>query len=281
MSLIDVRPESLRAARLRAWIPRAVLYFVLGTLCVAGVRAIVEGPPAPIVTPVRSTPAADQGVRSFAEAFTHAYLAWDARKPELREAALAPYVSESLDANGGLQPAGKTRQSVRWTTVLGTRHTATRDLVTVAAETTTGLVYLSVPVSRDRRGFLIVSGYPALVGAPAPAKRFVIEPEEAVDDLALRTVVERAVRNYLGRANGNLLADLTPGAVISLPPQTLTIENVVEIAWAERPKRVALTARAKDDRGDTWTLRYEVDVVKQDRWYVQRLQVDPTFQGGR
>jgi hypothetical protein len=279
--IVNARSASLRIARLRALAPRALFYVAMLVLVIAGLRAAIEGPAKPAILPLRPmATAGDLGERSFAEAFARAYLTWDDADPELHAHALAPYLSSDLDADGGLSPAPGSSQGVIWTTVLGAHSSGQRDIVTIAAQTTRRLVYLSVPITRDARSFLAVSGYPAFVGPPATTNRPTSRPEDEVEDPQLKAVVERAVTNYLARANRNLLADLTPGAVVSLPPQALDVKSVDTVTWVKAPGRVAAEVAAVDDNKDTWTLRYELDVLKRDRWYVRSVEIDPTFKGG-
>ena len=104
--------------------------------------------------------------------------------------------------------------------------------------------------------------------------------ERDVEDEQLRTVAERALRNYLGAERPNLLADLDPAAVVSLPETPLRVESVDELTWAGRD-RVAAELRARA-QGAALTLRYELAVVRRERWYVRAIQTDPrqTNQGG-
>jgi hypothetical protein len=280
MSVPQLTTTSFRAARVRARIPRIVAAVLVCLLSAAGLRVILSGPPQPAPARTITTPAGDQGATSFAEAFTRAYLTWDAEDPAARERSLAPFLGSALDQDGGVQPGTGDSQRVNWTAVLGDRRDGTRRLITVMAQTSNGLMYLSVPVARDQRGFLSIAGYPAIVGPPAVDKDQQQPSEDEVDDAALQTVVTRALTNYLATNERNLLADLTPDAVVSLPSAALKVTHVDEITWVKPGRRVAMQVDAQDGRGTSWTLRYELDVLKRDRWYVRSLQVNPTFQGG-
>lgn len=271
---------SLRSARARAQAPRALLYVLVLVLCIAGLRAALAGPaesapPAPVAAhPI------DVAAHAFAEGFARAYLTWDANNPEPRQRDLAAYLAEELDDDGGIFPPNGSSQEVVWTAAVGARPSGPRTLVTVAAETTAGLRYLTVPVTRDARGFLSVSAYPALVGPPATNPQPDLPTPEEVTQQPLVVVAERAVRNYLGRSVANLRADLTPGAVVSLPSEPMRVEATNLVTWIDKPSRLAVEVEAADQEGTEWTLRYELDVVKNDRWYVRSLQVDPTFKEG-
>ncbi|ADB49870.1 conjugal transfer protein [Conexibacter woesei] len=272
--------RSLRATRLHARIPRIVAALLAAVLSLAGLRAIVAGPPAPPPARTIVAPAGDQGATSFAEAFARAYLSFDADDPEARVRALAPFVSAGLDEDAGVRPGDGVRQRVDWTAVLGERRDGDRRLVTVMAQTDGGTVYLSVPVVRDGRGFLAIAAPPALVGPPAIDRERTAPAEERVEDAALAEVAGRALENYLAANQSNLLADLSPDAVVSLPGRPLTLDRVDDLTWVTPGRRIAVQVDASDDRSTSWTLRYELDVLHRDRWYVRSLQVDPTFRGG-
>jgi Conjugative transposon protein TcpC len=268
--------------RLRALAPRIVFYALLAILALAGLRAAFEPTPEPAATPRVERPTEhDLAAESFAEAAARAYLTWDGSRPEERERRLAAFLPGTLDADAGLAPADDSTQEVTWTTVAGARREGRRTIVTVTAATSEGgTLHLSVPVERDPRGFLYVSGYPALVGPPATNPEASLAEEDSVEDEKLAVVVERALTNYLARARGNLLADLTPDAVVSLPADALEVTNVNEVTWVTPGRRVAVELDAEDEQENTWTLRYELEVRRSDRWYVRSLQVDPTFEGG-
>jgi hypothetical protein len=123
---------------------------------------------------------------------------------------------------------------------------------------------------------LAVARYPALVGGPPTRRKAAPADEPDVEDAQLRAVASRAVTNYLRREGTNLRADLDAEAVIALPAAPLEVESIDSISRAGRG-RVAVELRAKG-HGAAWTLRYELDVVKRERWYVRSIQTDP---GGR
>jgi Conjugative transposon protein TcpC len=281
MSDIASLTRSVRAVRFRARVPRAVAALLALVLIVAGVRATFA--PTPKAAAVRTTAVAtdDPGAAAFAEGFARAYLSWDAKRPDDRTQRLAPYVG-ALDADAGLKPGAETSQGVLWTSVVGERREEQARLVTVAVQTTRRLVYLSVPVSRDARGFLAITSYPAIVGPPATNPKARAPEEDEVEDAGLVDVVTRAMRNYLAGNRQNLLADLTPDALVSPPGEPLQVADTNErVTWVVPSRRVAVELDARDASDSVWTLRYELDVSKRERWYVHSVQVDPTFREGR
>jgi hypothetical protein len=223
----------------------------------------------------RAEPPRDLAAESFAEGFTRAYLTWDASHPERQEQQVSAFAADALGAGAGLSPFAGRSQKVVWTATAedeGVSRTQRR--ITVAAETSGHVpYYVSISVRHDRRGLMVVSGYPALVGPP-PVDTSVSPPDEAeVGDAELRAVVRRAITNYLGREGTNLRADLDSRAVVALPVSVLKVASVDSITWV-RPGRLALELRAEGS-GATWTLRYELDVVKRGRWYVRSIQTNP------
>jgi hypothetical protein len=280
---MELATRSLRRVRLTAAAPRFLALALVAILALAGLRVIVAGPPtAPVTRAVRPTPPPDLGAQAFAQAFVRDYLTWSAEGGAAeREGRLRPYLGGTLDGDGGLTPAHDTSQTVAWTAVGGVRRTGHDEQVLVVAGTSHGQVHLSVPVSRNDQNFLGVANYPALVGAPPVNTK---DPggssnEQDVDDPGLQTVAERAVTNFLAGEQQNLLADLTPDAVVSLPQQRLRVTQVQHASWADPQRIAAIEVQAQDGRGDTWTLRYLLEVRRSDRWYVRSLHLDPTTGG--
>ena len=100
-----------------------------------------------------------------------------------------------------------------------------------------------------------------------------------MDDPELRAVSERAVRNYLAGERRNLAADLADGASSRCPSRRLTVdERRVDHVGRRGDGWRCRCARPKPD-GATWTLRYELAVVRRERWYVRSLQVNPRSKG--
>src|SRR5204863_8353328 len=136
---------------------------------------------------------------------------------------------DGLDSDGGLQPPAGRNQPVAWTATIAEDRAGRHTNVIVAAEAGGELVYLAVPVERDSRGFLSVPAYPALVGPPAVDTRAEPREEDDVEDPRLQAVAERAVRNFLAGQRQNLLADLTPDAVVSLPGERFRVPSVESV----------------------------------------------------
>lgn len=281
---MELATRSLRSVRWAAATPRVLALAFVAILAATGLRVIVAGPPeAPAAPTVRPTPPPDYAAQAFAQAFARDYLTWTAAGgPDERAARLKPFLGDGQDGDGGLRPADGTSQSVRWTAVAGTRKVDGGEQVLVAAGTSNGQLHLSVPVSRDDQGFLGVAGFPAVVGPPPVTTT---DPDRAgagereVEDAGLLRVAQRSVTNFLAGEQENLLADLTPDAVVSLPELRLRVTDVRRTAWVTPQKTVAVEVEAQDARGDDWTLRYVLEVRLSDRWFVRSLHLDPTTGG--
>jgi hypothetical protein len=276
-SPLSSRP--LWQVRWAARVPKAALAVAVAILSAAGLRSALARP-ADAVGPARRQPVADLGAESFAEAFARAYLSWDPGQPERNERRVSAFTSDTLETGAGPSVEGRLSQAVVWTAVAQDRVLSNRrHLITVATETTRGAYYLSVPVEKDVRGFLSVSGHPALVGPPAANRSSGPRAEPDVEDPQLEDVARRAVTNYLGREISNLRSDLDAHAVVALPPLPFKVTSIDALTWAG-PGRVAVELEARG-AGAAWSLRYELAVVRRGRWYVRSIQTNPNERSSR
>lgn len=271
--------------RLRAG--REATRWLLQALAVAGLlasaRFAIDPPRAPGPRATQPGPApADLAAEGFAALFARAYLTWNAQNPEAHRRALAQFVGGGMDPDAGLQVPSGGEEQVQWTQVVQARTPQPGEHVyTLAVQTdSAGLVYLTVPVVREPGGALALGGYPAIVGAPAAAPAELAHgghPRE-VEDSALATVVDRALRNYLADAPTELAADLTSGARVSPPSSgmALALSGVTQLDWAPGGGAVVAQVSARDEQGAQYTLAYELDVVRaQGRWEVSAIQTNP------
>lgn len=272
---VEVLTRPAWRVTLGARAPRIVAGVLAGVLIVAGARTVIAGPPQP-PPPPKAAPAVDQGAQTFAEGFVRAYLTWDPERPDLREAELAAYASSELDPAAGVEMSNTT-QTVDWTAGVGSEVLDDRrQVVTVAARAGGRAWHLAVPVIRDARGYLAVAALPALVGPPPTARDERPAEEDDVADTALIAVAQRAVRNYLAGERQNLAADLDPEAVVSLPDSEARVDAIDGVTRSGRD-RVAVAVTAVLD-GVRMELRYELGVVKRERWYVRSIATDPRSQ---
>lgn len=265
--------------RLARELPR----YLLGTMSVAGLAASARfalAPPTPTPPPaaVRQAAPTDRAAEAYAVLFARRYLTWNAAEPQASAQALEPLLGPGLEAGAGLQLPPSGEQRVEWAEVVQARAAAPGEQVyTVAAQTdAAGLLYLTVPVARTSDGGVALAGYPAFVGAPASEPALAPAHLREVSEVALATVVQRALRNYLAASASELAADLTPGAHVSLPAMPLTLTSMQRLEWAPEGSAVLAIAQAQDARGTRYTLAYELDVAReQGRWEISAVQTDP------
>ena len=271
--------ESVRRARLTAAAPRYLATAALVVFLALGVRAAFW-PAHPAPAPRLAAEGADAPSRDFALQFARAYLTYDAARPGIRARALAPFVPEGLDSGAGFFAASGA-QRVLWTQVASDqRALAGGRAITVAAGVSSqrAPIYLAVTVSHERGAPLALVGYPAFVGAPSVDTAPAQPPRSEVEDPAVRTVVERVIRNYLAGSAPNLAADLTAEATVTLPTVALRARSLDQLLWAAGPGSGAVlaTLTATDPSGATYTLAYELGIAYRERPYVDFVEVIPT-----
>jgi hypothetical protein len=276
---VSIQTTPLWRIRLGQELPRYLLCGLSLAGLLASARFAIDPPRPPAARAQVPAPTQDLAAQGYAQLFARVYLTWEANDPEAHVRALSSFVGPGMEAGAGLQVPTSGEQRVLWTQVVQERVGAPGEHVyTVAAQTDAqGLVYLSVSVARAAGGGVQLAGYPAFVGAPASAPASVGGSLREVEEPGLRTVVERALRNYLAASDTELAADLARGAQVSLPAQPLTLESVQQLDWsAEGGDALLAVVQAQDERGTRYTLAYELDVSQlAGRWQVDAIQMDP------
>ena len=266
----------------RIRVGRELPRYMLCAMSAAGLAASVRYAIAPVrvasAASSRREPAPrDRAAEGYAVLFARRYLTWNAAEPQAPARALSAFAGAGVEPGAGLQVPSSGQQRVQWAEVVQERTPAPGEHVyTVAAQTdTAGLLYLTVTVVRTPDG-LALGGYPAFVGAPASTSTQPSAHPQEVGDRALATVAERALRNYLAAAAGELAADLSSGAHVSLPADPLSLQSVQQLDWSPDQRSVRAIVQAQDGRGVQYTLAYELDVVRQQgRWEVSAVQMNP------
>jgi hypothetical protein len=276
---VTIATRSLWRIRLARELPRYLLCAVSLAGLLASARFAIAPPRAasPASTAPRAQPA-DMAAESYAVLFARRYLTWSAAEPQSGANGLQAFLGPGMEPDAGLQLPANGSQQVEWAEVVQVREPEPdQHVYTVAAETNAaGLLYLTVAVARTSAGVLALAGYPAFVGAPAAGPAELDAHLREVADPPLATVVERALRNYLGSEPGELAADLTVGAHVSVPSMRLSLASVERLDWAPEGSSVLATVQARDARGVAYTLAYELDVAYvQGRWEVSAVQTDP------
>src|SRR5437870_5354461 len=111
---IRVISRPLWRARWSARVPRLALAAVPALLSVAGLHAVLAGPPE-VARSGKAEPARDLTAEGFAEAFVRAYLTWDAARPERHERQVRQFTADALEPGAGLSPPEHKEQRVVWT----------------------------------------------------------------------------------------------------------------------------------------------------------------------
>lgn len=270
-------PESVWVTRLRVFGPRYVVLGALLVLLALGVRSLVS--------PSRSTSVvlrsgADAPSEDFALQFARAYLTYDAGRPALRTQALARFIPAGVDRDGGVF-VGSGVQRVSWVEVASDQPAVVGGrVVTVAAGVSTQAapVYLAVTVRHPEGQPVSLVGYPSFVGAPLVGRESEATAYEEVTEPATTEVVRRVLRNYLAGSVVNLKADLTSDAEVTLPTVRFRLERVDGMGWVggRNSRAIVVTVTARDPRGTSYTLTYEVGLAYRERPYVDFVGVIPT-----
>jgi hypothetical protein len=267
----------------RIRLARDLLRYLLWALAAAGLAASARyavAPPRPVLArQANASPApSDLAAEGYASLFARRYLTWNAEDPQASARALEPFAGPGIEPDAGLVLPATGEQRVEWEEIVQQREPAPGEHVyTVAAQTdTAGLLYLTVSVVREADGSVALGGYPALVGPPGTAPAQLPGHLREVNEPALSTVVERALRNYLAASPSELASDLTSGAQVSPPDSSVTLDAMQRLDWAQQGSAVLAVVQAQDARGVHYTLTYELDVAyDQGRWEISAIQTDP------
>jgi hypothetical protein len=261
------RAVSLGTVRWRWRAPRVALLVTCALLSLAGLRAVIPPVRSDAAHGIQTRPSADVAELGFAQSFVRSWLSG------------APNVAGAYGGPDDGLPEDRLRSAgISAMTVVGWQRRGTGSVVTVAADAPRRRRwFVAVTIRRDLSGRLALAGPPAIVGPPAVARPVPSRPQLEVSDRALRAVVARVMRHYLGRDRGDLAADLAPRVVVSVPAEPLSLVDVFAVTWVAAGTRVAATVVARDRSGDQLTLRYELPVGRVGgRWLVRGVHTDPT-----
>jgi hypothetical protein len=275
---VDSSSQSMARVRWSARAPRLALLAVCAVLTAVGLRTVLATPaPAARTEPARTSPAHLEA-QAVAEEFARAYLSSDRGTDAQRRATLgrlAPAVAQAERDDPLPAAAGS---HVLWSAVLGDQPTPGGDRVTVLVETDRGATALVVDTQTTAQG-VTVTGFPAVVGPPRGST---VQPPdgEAVDDGRLSSTIGRALGNYLAGRSGDLVADLLPGAVVSVPAQPLRLIAIDDLVWAGPGRSVRAEVRAQLSGAGELRLAYEIGVARRaGRWFVSWIGSSQTTSG--
>lgn len=261
---------------------RIVLWVLLVVVLVRGVGDILSGSARPPGAPWgvaarRSFPGSEAA--AFAVGFARAYLTWRPGEPERHARAVGDFLASGLrDRAAALLPRRGPGERVAQATVARESNLGgARALVTVVCFLADGNTrYLTVPVARDPGGRVVVFDLPAL-SAPTPiADAAAAEPQPLTGEQAgsMSDVVRRFLAAYLGGGGPHdLTSFLAPGASVASMPTGLELVSIGQVgqsgkATAARVPVAALVRVHDRGSGAIYSLRYRLELVRRERWYV-------------
>jgi conjugative transposon protein TcpC len=271
-------------AELLARCRQVVLWLTIGLLLLRGANDVLATKPAsrqPGVERTGEEPVwPDDAARAFAVDFASEYLSLAPDEPHEYARRVGEFASAELASE--LTPRAAARASaqvVQSATVADVEllHEG-HALITVAARVAgAGSRRLTVPVARDRSGGLVVYDLPSFT-APSAHGRVSRPPSQPLigsDREQIEDVLGRFFRAYLSGAADELAYLIPPGARIGAAAGDLELVSLGSIAEpipAERSgdrRLVLVTPQARDARSRAvHALRYRVQLVRRDRWYV-------------
>lgn len=253
---------------------RVALWALVGLLLLRGVSGVLSEPRQDSSPAAGRSAAADPATTAFAVRFARAYLT-DA-SPQV----LAPYLAPGAPAPA-LAGTGAVAQ-VEQAEVAAVRDLGdSQAIVTVACELDDArTLYLAVPIVRASAAEVAALGVPALVAGPAVAGASVEPPRPVAgpDAEAIAGLVRRFLPAYLSAASpGDLAYLLAPDARVTPPGsgfELVAVASVKQVGSGEGGRRTAIaTARVRDTAtGAVVPLAYRLRLVRQDRWYVARVE---------
>jgi hypothetical protein len=249
---------------------RLLLWCALGLVLLRGVADLLSTEPTAPPAPAAAAPAAwpDDEARAFAIDFARAYLG---------SAALEDFAAPELLASLPPElPDDAKPQTVRAAAVAGTASLDDRHaLVTVAATLEDGTRYVAVPVGRDEAGALTVYDLPSFDAPPAQASLPATqgEPLTGAEGTQIEDVVERFLSAFLAGEAEELDYLAPTGAQLGALEQEhelIGMVSVVQVGTATADAREVLASvRAREvETGAVYALRYRLELVREDRWYV-------------
>jgi hypothetical protein len=261
---------------------RVALWIAVAIVLVRGIGAIAsdpDGAPTGRGAQIAEVRFPDDEARAFAVRFVNAYL------DPAGAGSVARFLADGLSDRAAVVPPRGPGASVAWATVARAASLGgARALVTVAALRRDGTSrYVTVPVARDQRGGLVVSGLPSF--SPPPPRANVdgedVEPLTGRGAAAISELVERFLREYVAGADRAALSYLlVPGARVAPLSAGLRVVAVDGLDQATsttgRRRSVIASVRVRESStGAIYPVAYRLDVARRDRWYVAAVAGGP------
>jgi Conjugative transposon protein TcpC len=262
---------------------RAVLWLLVAVLLLRGAAdllarstpaaAVRAAPVAPMVWP-------GDEARAFAADFARAYLSYSPNSPNAYAASVRSFVSSDVADQVVPEFAKRAPEGVVGAVTVArvARVDDRHALITVAAAVDGSTRYVTVPVTRDSGGGLVVDALPSFAAPPARAQvePASLDPLSGSDAGAIEDVLTRFFQAFLAGDDQQLSYFVPPGVRIGALGQSVEMAGLVSFLQlapaASRAREVLVTVRARDAAsGATYTLSYRVRLVRDDRWLVAAL----------
>lgn len=264
---------------------RVVLWAFLVVVLVRGLGDIASGPERrPSASPGQGAVPRfpDAEAEAFAVRFARVYLDWEPGRAQRHARTVGSYLASGLRDRVAVEVPrrGPGERVAQATVARSTDLGSGRALITVACSFSDGATrYLTVPVARDRGGGLAVFDLPSLSAPPPAGEAPAAEPQplSGTEAGAMTDVVRRFLSTYLaGGGPSDLAYFLVPGASVTpMPPglQVVSLEQVGQAGPATASGVPAVASVRVRDRssGAVYPLRYRLELVRRDRWYVAAL----------
>lgn len=290
------RPWAGAGGRWLVWVFRVVLWTVLLLIGYRGIAAIVMGTPGPggTTAPAAAPAAAGQTgqfpaalAQAYALEFGQVYLNFSPDKAAQRARSMAAFLPPGTDPMGGWNGSGtRTLQSEQ---VAGIRVAGEhRAVVTLLARVNGRLIELGVPVYARGRG-MVVSGYPALLPAPAqvsPPHRGHVRPDRAArrslsvllpaffrayasSDMARLRALTAGSRSFPGLGGAVRFAGISRLTVAAAPGPAR--RATVTVVWKVGTRPAARRASPADSPAEL-SMSYALTVVRhRASWLVRSI----------
>jgi Conjugative transposon protein TcpC len=281
--------RTLTPRDLLAGVGRLALWLAVGLLLVRGAGAML-GPTDDARQPhalraARVSIWPDDAAGALAVEFATGYLTHvpgddaNAAARQLTALAASDIASELAPRFDHDAPAQIVRSAtVARTVTIDARHALITVAATLATDGQLSTRRLTVPVARDGAGRLVVDDLPSFAATPtraAPAQRD-DGPLAGAERAVIEDVLTRFLRSYLAGDTGGLAYLVAPAARIDAAAGGFELLSPISVTTTGpvtgRRRVVLVMARARDRASRAlYTLRYRVELVRRDRWYVAEL----------
>jgi hypothetical protein len=233
---------------------------------------------APTPHPAAAAPQQNGALEVFAARFVVAYLTTQNGQQAAWQQSLAPYVPSQVNLSNWWNGTGT--NSVIEAIPVETSRAGAITHVTVAAETSHGWIYLSVPVFQDANGYAVVNA-PAVVPATGEASTWSPGQPPSVDGQLSSQLTSDLSNFFTAYAQSNwaqLGYYLAPGTTVGGLNNSVAFQSLqlsVLTGGSTRTAIAAVTWQPHGESGGTVQQSYRLQLVQQGgKWLVSSLSPD-------